>query len=440
MPPRMKELSGRLFGTMDRSLLRGSALVTAGMIASRGLGFLASMAMARLFEPKEFGIIQYSIALANIAAIMIVPFGQHVLARYIGMNRDSPADLRQSMSNAWVILAGLSIFSFGLAIPVLHAAGRFNPGIPIMLLGTSLFYVYWGLSRGFMASGRLALAEIGNNSVRLALILVLIAGLGFKSTFLAMVIQGMSCFIPLALLQHLSPLPAVYERGLVSWPASRKILRFALPVWLSHASYVLCASLPLVFLERFHDKATVGVFSLAVTLSNIFLFIPAGFATMLLAKIAGSKSRDNRGMVLTAALISLIGNGGLLAAYALAAPALIGRLFGAKYLVSPGIFIIMAAATALAGFHDIVTALYVGGGMPQVETRSRLAALVVIVAGCELLIPKYGAPGAAWVALGGIASGLFVYGISLAARSRTRTATQQIPAAEETVTELESSF
>ncbi len=143
---------------------------------------------------------------------------------------------------------------------------------------------------------------------------------------------------------------------------------------------------------------------------------------------------------MNAILITLVGNSSLLILYALAAPTLIGHLFGVKYLRFPQVFVIMAASEALAGFHGIVTALYVGLGRPQMETRSRLAALVAIIAGCLLIIPKHGAPGAAWVALIGISCGLTVYTVSLLARRRTRTGTERIPAVEETVTGLDSSF
>ena len=56
------------------------------------------------------------------------------------------------------------LISLIVAIPVLLFTGKFNLGILAIFLGTSVFYAYYGLARGYLASGRLAMVEVGNNS------------------------------------------------------------------------------------------------------------------------------------------------------------------------------------------------------------------------------------------------------------------------------------
>jgi len=210
------EYIAKFFSRLDWSLLKGSVIITIGMIAARGVGFIVSFLQARYFEPADFGVIQYSISLAGILAIGIHPVGQHVIARYIGRERDDPEKLRGIMSNIWVLMAMIFVASLVVGLPILGAMGKFNVGMFVIFIGVSISYTYWGLARGYLASGRLVAADVGNNLVQAILLVGLVGALGMKSSMLAMLIQGLSCFVPLILLQSFWPLDITFSRNLIS--------------------------------------------------------------------------------------------------------------------------------------------------------------------------------------------------------------------------------
>lgn len=409
MRPIISSRAKKLFYSLDWPFFRDSALLTFGMILARGVGFIVTMLEARLFVPADFGVIQYAISVAGIIAIGLQPFGQHVLSRYVGMLKDKPAQLREHLSNIWGIMGIVFLISFVLAIPFLLITGKFNIGILVIFLGTGSYYAYYGMARGFLAPGRLVLVDVGNNLLKVFLILWLIQSLGIRSTLLAMFIQGLACFVPIILLQYFKPLPNTFDLSLINRDTTKSILKFSFPVWISHASYILYATIAILFLEYFTDTTMVGIFSLATTISIALSFFPNGLATFLLPKVAGAPDKRHRPLLVNALVLALSSNFLLVVAYYFFAPWLVETLFGRNYLVYPEVFVLTAIVAALGGAHTIITSVYVGKGRAQEETKSRLIALLVTLVSCWLLIPTYGVIGAAWANLFGAVCSLMVY-------------------------------
>jgi O-antigen/teichoic acid export membrane protein len=400
----------KILSGLDWSLFKDSAVLTFGMVLARGVGLIVTMLQARLFDPADFGIIQYAISVAGIISIGLQPFGQHVLSRYVGMLSDKPAQLREYLSNIWGAMGIIFCISLVLAIPVLVYTGGFNLGVLAIFLGTAIYYAYYGLARGYLASGRLVVVDVGNNILQVILILCLIQLLDIRSTLLAMFIQGFACFIPIILLQYFWPLPNTFDRKLLNRNTAKGIFKFSLPIWISHASYMLYTTIAILFLEYFTDTTMVGIFSLATTLSIALAFFPNGLATFLMPKVAGAPDKRHKTLLANALGLTMLSSIVLIVVYYFFAPWLVERLFGRSYLIFPEIFVLMAGVTTLAGAHSVITSVYVGKGRAQEETKSRLVALVATFVGCWLLIPAHGIMGAVWANLLGVVCSLMVYG------------------------------
>lgn len=401
----------KFISQLDWPLLKGSAIITTGIIVARGIGFVVSSLQARYFEPADFGIIQYAISLAGILAIGIQPVGQHVIARYIGKGMNDPDELRITMSNIWALMAVIFCTSLVLGTLILSATGKFHIGILVIFIGTSSFYTYWGLARGYLASSRLIMADVGNNLVQAILLVGLVGVLGIKSSTLAMLIQGLSCFVPLILLQSFWPLDITFSRNLISTSVIQDIFKFSVPIWVSHASFILYMNVALIFVEHQIGIEAVGIFSLASTLSIMFSFIPSGLSTFLMPRIASTERSLHRGLLMNALGMAMLANIFLLIVYYFTAPWLIEKLFGPEYYTTPLLFLLMPIVMTLGGVHGVITSVFVGRGRAQEETKSRLLTVAVTVMGCWLFIPIYGVIGAAEAMLIGISSGLALYAI-----------------------------
>jgi O-antigen/teichoic acid export membrane protein len=395
--------------TVDGSLFKGSAILAIGTVVARVLGILFFLVLAQVFLPKDYGFVQYGITLGLLIAMVTQPFSQHVMARFIGTYRHDEILLRKMLSNMWLVLSGLSVLTLLVAVPVLMWLDRFNIGIVVVFVGTTLFYTYWGLSRGFLAPTRLTLAYLGSNLVQLILVVGLIYILDIHEPLLALSIYGLSYLLPLAVLQIVWPLPLYLQGGGVQGEHLREIFQFSWPIWISHISYMLYISMPILVLEPFAGTEAVGVYGVANTLTMAFLFIPTSIATLLMPKTAGLPRHQHLSLLkktlFWALLVNLIGLG----IYTLLVEWFVLTVFGAEYLVDQSTYIILAVAMIVLGSGGVITAVLVGSGRVWVETAGRVVAAVLTAGLCWYLIPSHGAAGAAVAMVVGAVSAVIIY-------------------------------
>lgn len=380
---------------LDWTLIRGSALISIGMILGRILGFGFRFVLARAFTPEEFGGIEYSIAVGGVLAIGTQPFAQHVLARFIGKHREDAGRLGETSTAAWLILGALTVVTLITSVPLLLALGKFNLGIVAVFVGTTLFYSYWGLSRGFLASGRLVAAYLGSNIVQLVLVILLVNVGGHRSPLLATSIFGLSYILPLLLLQVFVPLPLNFRAASANKTALRELAAFSVPIWLSHAGYMVHSTGDTILLEAFSDDASLGVYMLAKTLSLVFLFIPDGISTLLMPMVASQPGRKHGALLRSTVIGTLVINAAVLAAYLIFGQWLIQTYIGVRYVPELSVFLILSIAMMIMGAHNLITAFFVGSGKASFETISRLAGAVVMLVAGLLLVPTEGPLGAA---------------------------------------------
>ena len=81
----------------DWNLAKSSAIFSLGQAFAGLLGFAFSVVLGRAFTPSEYGAIQYAIAIACVVSIGTQPYGQHVIARFIGKYKDNTEKLLDSL-------------------------------------------------------------------------------------------------------------------------------------------------------------------------------------------------------------------------------------------------------------------------------------------------------------------------------------------------------
>jgi O-antigen/teichoic acid export membrane protein len=406
-------------GRFDGHLLRGSIVLSLGSALARVLAMGFWLILARAFTPAEYGYVQYYITIGMLIAGLTQPTGQFVLARYVGKHQADAAALRAALSNLWVFLGLLMGLTLALAIPALYALDKLNLGVLVIFVGVSLFYAYWGLASGMMASAQLTAAYLGSNLIQLLAVFGLIFLLDIQSPLLALLIYGLSYFAGVALVQRWRALPLAFEAAAVRRAMLGKILRFSRPVWVSHVSYTLYAALPILLLERHAGAAAVGVFGLATTLTAVFGIVSTSISTLLLPKIASTPREQHRRMLLKALALLLVANAAALALYVPLTIWFVGSLLGGEYLSSIGTYTILALATIVSGVQSLGTAVLMGTGRAWVDAGGRLAALLVAAALAWIYVPSQGAPAAAAALLAGsLAALLFYLAVYLSASRR----------------------
>lgn len=403
------------------ALLKGSALISIGTAVARVLGLAFSLVLATAFSVGDYGAVRYSIAVASLVAIGTQPFGQHVIARFIGKHANDADRVDSVLSNSLLVLPIILLVTLLIAVPTLFHLNTLTLGILAVIAGETLFYTYWGLSAGFQDPLRLTAAYLGSNLVQIIATVLLIVVLGIRSPTLALLIYGLSYILPLALLVTHWPMPGHLSWHLVKIPVIGELLRFSVPVWISHACYVLNTSLDLLLLEQFVTAGQLGAYSLSKTLATVFIFVPAGISTLLMPRIAALPNQTHSQLLVKMLGVSLFVNLIGLVIYVPVVNPFTQRAFGSDYLVVPIVSVLLALDMIATGIHALITALFVGSGRPAIESASRLATLVATLVGAWLFIPTDGITGAAVAMVTGKLVSLLSYALVPLARIRVET-------------------
>jgi O-antigen/teichoic acid export membrane protein len=418
----LRSIMGRLQKQeWDWNLVKGSAILALGMALAGFLGFVFSVVVARAFSPDEFGAIQYAIAIASVVSIGTQPFGQHVIARYVGKYRENNEKLSEILNNSWAILLVLSGITILLAVLILGIAGMRNVfGILIVFLGITIFYIYWGLARGFLDSNKLTITYLGGNLLQLLLVVFVIYILNLRSSLVVLVIYGFCFIFPPILMQKLWPMPINLRLNPINLSIISDLLKFSFPVWISHGCYMLFQTMDVLLLAHFWGTTAVGIYSVAKTLAKLSLYLPTGMATFLMPKTAGSSPQAHRKMLERALIISLAVCISTLVVYILFGKWFVLTVFGSNYVVDINVMIILALGMVMFATHSVVTAVLVGEGRPGLESLSRIVALCVAALIGWSMVPAYGLAGAAMVTLSGSIAALLTYFVARSKRYRLK--------------------
>lgn len=403
----------RVVHHLDWVLIKGSAVLSASMVLARVLGLAFSFVLAAALSPSEFGTVQYGITLGQLLAIGAQPFGQHVLARFAGRHRHEPERLGRIGSNGLMMVVVITVLTMIVAVflPLLRRPSTI--GALAVLVGFGAFYAYWGLASGVQAPVRLTVVYLSSNLVQLAVTLVLVYGFNIRTPLPLLLVYGLSYFLPLALVQWWSPLPITIAWAWIDRKVISELSRFALPIWLSHASYTLTVSLDILLLEHFFGVAIIGPYGIARTIAIVFGFLPTSIAVLLMPRIADMGRGAQHSLLGKMLVISTVVNVCILVLYLLLVRWFVGVAFGMEYVTALSVYFFLAANGIVGGIHGIITAVMVGSGSPGIETVSRFVALIVSAGTGWVLVPVYEATGAAWAMLAGTLAALLVYIVAL---------------------------
>jgi O-antigen/teichoic acid export membrane protein len=388
--------------------LNSSAVLSVGIAAARALALAFSLLLARAFVPEDFGYVQYMITLATLFAIGTQAFTQHVLARSVARYKTDPQHLDEQLSNHWIVLSVLYLGTLAVTVPLLVLTNRFNYGVFIVFTGSTLFYTYYGLSRGFMSNFKLLVAYVGSNLVQLIATVALIVLPGSKSTFLALFIYGMSYVPPIVALLIFAPFPFNFKLTRPSRAIIFPLIATSMPIWISQICYIVLTVVDVLFLEQYHGTDEVGVYSLSKTLCMVFAFSQMAINTTLMPKIAALPKDQHAPLLKRAVVANTAVNFVFLVIFAVTYNWVVENIFSPQYIMPIHIPIAVALACIGMSTHSVLSALYVGSYRARVETISLIAGVVVAIVVGLLIVPSQGLLGAALTFLSAAGASLVV--------------------------------
>jgi O-antigen/teichoic acid export membrane protein/glycosyltransferase involved in cell wall biosynthesis len=378
------------------SLLRSSALLTAGNASARFLSLLFSVAAARFLEPAGYGVLAYALVVANVGSILIVnaPLG---LTRFLSLHRDEPGERDAYFSNWMPVISGITAASLVLMVPVAMVSGLGGwllPALLANLVGTAVLETYLqvecGLERFALMVGFWAVANL------LQLVAALAAGLaGYRSPAVFLAIYGLSSVAALAVLLPLAPLPLRFRSGALSWRRVRDVARYTAPLVLMNAFTTVWLGADVVLVERLVSPAAAGRYAAAKIVVNGFAIVSWAISSAVMpraSRLTGQALRAQllRALGLTAAAVVPL----LLVLSAIALP-LLRLVFGQHYADAGTPLTLLAAAMAVYAFYSVIESVWLGLGRPNVVAAASGAGMIGVIAAGLLLVPALGASGAA---------------------------------------------
>jgi O-antigen/teichoic acid export membrane protein len=394
----------------------GSALLFWSKVAGNAGFFVAVLILARALGPTGRG----TIAFITVTALVVARVAGLGVAEATAVFAARRPDRRPALlSNLVVFMLGSAAIAALLACAALIAAGGERPagvGAPelaILAVATVASALSEGAAGFLLGCSRLrglALITATVSWIYPALLatIALVGELTVKRAALAW-LAGESWRAYLLLRRSSEGVaPSRPDLALL-----RSAVGFGLRAWIGTLSRFLNFRVDQILMGFLASEAALGIYAVAVNASEALLYLPAATAAALVPVVAGGDPRLRVAQTLRAFRSAALVTAAAIVVAAILGPVLLPLLFGSAFKpsVTPFLWLLPGAI----GFA--ATAVFSSGLMasssPGLSSLGPLASLVVGVALDLVLIPRFGASGAAAAAsaafLAGGATALIAY-------------------------------
>lgn len=380
----------------ESGLVRSSAVVFAGFATARALGFLFSIAAARILLPLDFGRLTYALAIVAVASVLISgsPNG---LSRFLARNHQE-RPVQESYFTNWIALIALIVvISVLVVVPVsllVGLNGWMLAGVLCNLVGLAVLETYREVQRGLDRYTAMMSVYVLANLAQLLGILVL-ASLGLRSPELFLIVYGLSSVAALAVMQPLMPVALTFVRQGVTSARMLEIFRFIRPLLLESVFFAIWFGSDLIMVQHLLPAGATGNYAVAKAFVNVLLLAPTAIGTAILPRIARLSERSLGKYIAAALGFTAVATVPLVAGAALLGPRLVIILFGSKYPDAATPLATLAIGMGLYGFYSVLVSIWIGLGRPVIDPVATGLAMVCTVAAGLVLIPQLGLAGAA---------------------------------------------
>jgi O-antigen/teichoic acid export membrane protein len=400
-------------GGMARNQIRGSSLFLVGNAISLAITFLPHLALVRYLTPEAFGHLAYALSLVAVGKTYALGFNE-ALSRFVPIyhaKRETAKVLGSIVVvfGATLVVSGLLIVTFALASgPILGllTKGREPAGLLLILMflvpleTTDLLIM--NLFACFARAREIFWGRFIIPPVLRVIVITLVVLRHSKLPFLAygyllaelITVVGFSLLIVYELRRQ----KLLLKSSCVKFPA-REIFSFSVPLMASNVIGMIGSSIPVLLLGYFHPMSTVAYYRVVLPAAVLCSMIPGNFMPLYLPSASRLFAKcDTAGINHlfweTSLWMSALAFPIFLATACFARPLTV-FLYGARYARSAPILAILS----LGYFINVIFAF--NGVTLKVLGKIRLMVIlnivtpIIIVVFNLILIPRYGAVGAA---------------------------------------------
>jgi len=400
-------------------LAHGSGLLFVSQLVGNAGFFTAVLLLARGLGAEGRGSVAFFIVtamvLARLSRVGVAEATMVVAARDAESRPVLLANLLLFATASSILMAGVAVSLLALAADRLPAG--IDPAIlPLIVVAAWAFALVEALNAFLLGCSRFAQrAIITAFSPWLYAVLVAITLLPGGLTVASAAAVWTVAHIAWALLL----IVASFRRNRVARPDFALLLnsiRFGLRAWLGSLSNFLNFRIDQLLLAFIATEATLGIYAVAVNASEILLYLPEAAAGALVPLLARSSAQERSAHVLRSFRVLMAVTTLAVVVAALAGPTLLPLAFGTAFGDSVVPFLLLLpGAFGFAALRLFSNAL-VASGAPGLSSAGPLVSLGVGIALDLVLIPRFGASGAA----AGASAAFIAGGITALAIYRSR--------------------
>lgn len=410
-------------------IVRAGGITLIGYILAGASGFLLRVFLARGLTTSEFGLLFAVIAFFSFISVFSKLGLNEAVVRYISkfMAVERPDKVKSSIISSLLPLLGASALITVLVIlssnflinAYFDTQGVHGKAVNMLIILSIWFFVMLlksflnGALKGFKDFFSKTLGEITRDLITLVGVVVLI--LFFDITLIsAAFIYLLGAIIAIALMfvrfkkRHYSKLYGV--SGSISKPLIRDMIGFGLPLIFSGVAVSIIGTVDTLMLTGLRPLGDVGLYQVAIVTKTALLYFGSALASPLFPMISELQVKgDKARLKITLNLITKFSFLFIIPAaliFMTFPETIISLLFTSNYLAAANAMRILAASTIFWAVSQSFTSSLSGIGKPKLVLKAMGFAAIFNIFANLLLIPPYGATGAA------IATGLsFIIGL-----------------------------
>lgn len=400
LPPIVPSLAAAPGLSRAGARLPAAAVVFAGNLVARGLGFLFPVVLANLLERPDFAVAMFLINTGFFAGELVLTGFPTALTRALA---SAPSDAPRASWIVSAVLGGVPLLAVSIVAGALLAVRGEAPAglLALVIVGLTIDAYYFALVRGLRQFGWLAIYRVTANLAQLLLILGIAALVGSAlSLGLVVAIYSLVYLLPIAVIEIVDG-PARRALGHGAGPGGPRVdrrqiadlTRFAIPALLSGTAYGAILGFDVFFVRIFAPEALAD-YAAARSLALPMLLVPFALSVVLLPQVAAAPDREVGRLLRRALTIAVLAAVAGWAGWIVAGATLIGLIFPASYAAAAGPLATLVPAVGIIGVYSIMSGWMMGIGRPWTTATCLTAGSLVTLAGHVLITARLGAVGA----------------------------------------------
>lgn len=394
-----------------KKIAKGAGIVFIGTGIGMFFAYLASVIVARLLGPSDFGLISLASTVATIASTIVLvgmPEGiVRFIALYKGVNDQGRIKSVIISSLSIVVplslVAGLFLFFFSdlISIRIFNKPDLtmilkiFSFSIPFY----SIFAIFIYAIGGFQELKYMVyIRDIFQNSVRLFFILILLL-LGYGIYGVAIVYTFTIITLPFASLFYLNKIFPVFSKKIKSISMKKELFSYSWPLMFAGILGLVMGWIDTLMLGYLLEAKDVGIYRASMTTASLVLIIPSSFASIFFPVITEFYSRgekkefENINAVVTKWILMIVLP--LVLLMIIFSKQILYILYGVEYMAGAFVLSILGIAYFITAIFSPTNQLIpVIGRTKLIMINTSIGALLNVLLNF-LLIPIYAINGAA---------------------------------------------